>query len=61
VLRATGYTGTIIALTAHAMACDRQACIQAGCDDYATKPIDRRMLIEMIRHHLRREAVAATA
>jgi two-component system cell cycle response regulator DivK len=44
----------VIALTAHAMTGDRERAIAAGCDDFDTKPVDMRRLLDKIETLLKR-------
>lgn len=40
----------IIAVTAHAMVGDERRAVEAGCNDYLTKPVDEDLLLKKIRH-----------
>ena len=44
----------IISQTAYAMQNEKEKFLQAGCDDYISKPINSKLLIEKITHHLRK-------
>ncbi|MCX5690601.1 MAG: ATP-binding protein, partial [Planctomycetota bacterium] len=60
-LRDRGVGTAIIALTAHAMAEDRDKCIKSGCDDYASKPIDRDQLIATCARWISKVSPASVA
>jgi CheY-like chemotaxis protein/HPt (histidine-containing phosphotransfer) domain-containing protein len=52
VLRREGFGGPIIALTAHVRTVERAACLQAGCDDVLSKPVELETLLEALSRHL---------
>ncbi len=61
ILRALGNRVPVVALTAHALQSEREKCLAAGCDDYATKPIQRAELIAQVAQWFQCTAVAGTA
>ncbi|MBL9141227.1 MAG: response regulator, partial [Phycisphaerae bacterium] len=57
-MRAHGVVLPIVALTAHATPADRTRCAEAGCNDYATKPIPRQQLLDLCRKWARKPALS---
>jgi CheY-like chemotaxis protein len=52
-IRSMGLDVPVIALTANAMKGDRQKCIEAGCDDYLSKPINRQQLENIVNKYIK--------
>jgi CheY-like chemotaxis protein len=42
----------VVALTAHAMTGDREKAVEAGCDDFLTKPIKKQLLFDTLKSFL---------
>ena len=52
-IRETLQATPILGLSAHAMSADEKKAKEAGCNDYLTKPINKKLLIEKIEEYLR--------
>ncbi len=59
-LRQEGYRGPIIAVTALSDKYDQQECLDAGCDDYVAKPIDRATLLRVVAEKTAASPAAAS-
>ncbi|MFI4912767.1 MAG: ABC transporter substrate binding protein [Sedimentisphaeraceae bacterium JB056] len=53
-IREKGIETPIIALTANAMKTDREKCMNSGCNDYLSKPIERRRLAKVISTYIKK-------
>ena len=51
-LRSSNYTAPIVAITANAMSSDYDMCVEAGCNDFLTKPINKDKLFQVIYKYL---------
>ena len=51
-LRQANYKGPIIGISAHTVPEVVEGCLEAGCDDFVSKPIDKKRLLTSVAHHL---------
>ena len=61
ILRQEGYAKPIVALTANAMQQEKQDCLDAGCDDVCTKPIDHAAFSKVLSRYLGKASVSKPA
>jgi PAS domain S-box-containing protein len=58
-LRSVHYDGAVVALTANAMDGDHDRCLAAGCDDFASKPIEKHKLLATVERWRGRKSTSA--